>query len=159
MAVMLAAYFPYLTFAVPGIAGIAIMLTFIEAGAPYALGAYAVSGILSLILCEKESAVLFVLLFGLYPILKVYIEKVKGRILEWIIKMVYFNFSAALSFMVATFVFGIEADEFTLLGKWAVYILFAAYNVTFVLYDFCLSQVAANYFKKYRRFVTKIFKK
>lgn len=156
--IMLAAYFPYLTIAVPAIAGLAVMLVFYEAGAAYALAAYAVGGALAVLLCEKEAAALFICLFGFYPVLKAYFEKIKSRVVEWILKILFVNAAALLSYYAATALFGIAVEDTDFLGKYGLVLLIAMYNVAFVIYDFCLSSLANEYAKKYRARLAKAFK-
>ena len=155
--IMLAAYFPYLTIAVPAIAGLAVMLAFYEVGAPYALAAYLVSAALAVLFCEKESATLYVCLFGYYPVLKAFIEKIRFRAVEWAAKLALLNAAAVLSYYAAAFVFGIPAEGFGVLGKYGAIIILLMCSVAFVIYDFCLSALASEYQRKYRGRILKAF--
>ena len=72
--VMLMSYFPYLTYSIPALAGMFIMVAVIELGNKWALFSYVVSAFLSVLFAEPEAAFLYVFLFGSYPIIKVLIE-------------------------------------------------------------------------------------
>ena len=68
-ATMLAAYFPYLTYGVPAIASIFVMIALIEAGKGYAALTYAASAVITILLAEPEAKLLFAWFLGFYPIL------------------------------------------------------------------------------------------
>ena len=155
VAIMLAAYFPYVSISAPAIAGLAIMLVFIETGFSYAMGSFLISAVLSFIFCEKEAATLFALVFGIYPILKSFFEKIKNRVLEYVVKLLYLNISAAGAYFITVFVFGIPFDETGI--KWIVYAFVAFYNVFFVLYDICLSKITLFYLNKYHQRFVRLF--
>ena len=78
---MLAAYFPYLTYAIPAFAGLCIMVVLLETGAKWAISAYITSAVLTLLFCEPEAMLMYVFLFGYYPILKAFIEKINKPLL------------------------------------------------------------------------------
>ncbi len=156
---MLIGYFPYLTYAVPAVAGLFVMVVFIEIGTPYALGTFAVSSLLNFLLAEKETAVLFFCLFGFYPILKAYIERLKKPFAEWVIKIAVFNVCAVLSYLAVTFVLGIGFEELNSIFKYGVYVFWLACNVVFVLYDIAISRVAAFYVIRLHQRISGVFKK
>lgn len=157
-ALMLAGYFPYLTYAIPAVSGLFIMAVFLETGASYAVGAYAVSSVISLILTEKEVAVLYLLLFGYYPILKAFVERIKNRFLEWLIKLAVFNAAAIGSYFAASFVFGIPYENFDFFGKYGAIVFLVICNFVFVLYDFAVSRMASFYFARIHGKIKRIIK-
>ena len=53
---MLLSYFPYLTYAVPAVAGLFIMVAVIEAGYKWALGAYAAASVLYSCLLSRRAS-------------------------------------------------------------------------------------------------------
>ena len=64
LVIMLVAYFPYLTYTLPALAGIMFAIVMVEIGPKWAWGSFVTTAILSLLLCEKEAAVIFVAFFG-----------------------------------------------------------------------------------------------
>ena len=72
--VMAAAYFPFLTYAVPAVAGALIIIPLVEAGRGYALGTYIVTSLLVMLFAENEAKLMYICLFGYYPVLKMYCE-------------------------------------------------------------------------------------
>ncbi len=156
---MLVSYFPYLTYAVPAVSGLFIMVVFLEIGATYAVSSYIVSAVLSFLLAEKESAVLFICLFGFYPILKAYIDRIKKPVIEWIIKIVLFNLCAFIAYLICSFVIGVSFEELNSFWKYGIYLFWAVCNLAFVLYDIAISRVAVFYFARISKSVHKVFKK
>ena len=67
----LTAVIPTLTYALPAVAGVLLVVMVIDVGKKWAFGVYAAVSLLSLlVLPDKEAAVLYVFFFGLYPIFK-----------------------------------------------------------------------------------------
>ena len=108
LVIMLLAYFPYMTFTLPALAGALFAIIMIEIGHKWAWGGYVTTAILSLLLCEKEAAMLFVGFFGYYPIMKAYLEHIRSLVLETILKFSLFNIAMVASYAIIIFVFGIE---------------------------------------------------
>ena len=71
---MLVGYFPYLTYAVPCIASLAIMAVVIELNKKSAFLTYLASLLPIFLFCEMESKLLYICLVGFYPILKALFE-------------------------------------------------------------------------------------
>ena len=64
LAVMYVSYFPYLTYAVPAIAGTILIVIVIEIDFKWAMLVYAVIAVLSMFLMEPEAKILFTFFFG-----------------------------------------------------------------------------------------------
>lgn len=157
-AVMFLSFFPYATFSVPAVASFAVMLVLLEVGIPYSIGTYIVIGVLSLLLCEKEASLYFVTLMGLYPVIKALCERVKSRVVEWVLKMLYLNAAVGVSYLVLTYIMGIKIEETSKFSFMLIITLLLG-NIAFVLYDRCLSSLADFYFRKIHKSVAKILKK
>lgn len=155
---MLTSYFPYLTLAVPGIAGLFMLMPLVEVGKGYAFLTYFVSACIVLITAEPEAACIYVCFLGYYPILKSIIERLKSRVLEWVLKMVVLNIAVFVIYLATTFVFGIEIEDLGEFGKYSAYILIAVTNVVFVMYDIAVSRIGLLYMIKIHPLVRKIGK-
>ena len=158
VAVMLVSYFPYFTYAVPAVAGLFMMIPLIEINAKYATLCYITSAVLSLIIAEPESALLYVLLLGYYPILKAVIEKLQKPVLEWAIKIIVFNIAVILVYFGMSFVFKISVDDFGTLGKYGAYIFLGLGNVVFVIYDIAISRMSVMYMMRVHPSIKRLFK-
>jgi len=101
-----------------------------------------------LLLPGKESAVFYVILFGHYPVIKYYIERLRKQLLEWVLKLLLCN---AL-FTVLWFAFRTlflpslpESLQFPLP-------FYLAGNAAFVVYDIGFTKLIAFYYSRFERF-------
>ena len=156
--IMLTAYFPYATYAIPAVAGMLFAVINIEAGAKWAFGAYASAAIITLIFCEKESAMIFVFFFGYYPILKGIIEGKNFGVLEKVIKHIIFSLTMVAAYVIIVNVFGIPLDETGEFGKWFSLVFLLLGNVVFYIYDIGLTRVIMLYINRYHTKISKLFK-
>lgn len=143
--VMFVSYFPYLTYAIPAIAGLFMMVPLIECGVSWAFGTYIASSALIFITGETEAKILYILFLGYYPILKSLIEKINKQAVEWILKLICFNIAAVAFYYVSSRLFAVSFDDFGEWGKYGALIFLAICNVVFVLYDIGISRVASYY--------------
>lgn len=150
---MITTFIPVGTYALPCFAGALTVAVVIEFGAKWATGVFFVSSVLSFFLSgDKEAVILFIALFGYYPILKKIIEsRLKNKIIQYIIKFVLFNVAAISSFFVAMYVLSVPAEEFTIGGVYVPYLFLIAGNLFFLLYDFMLMQFVRMYAVRIRK--------
>lgn len=142
--------------AMPAIAGLIGVIILIEIGVKWAFAAYFVSAALTFILGISESGIIFTLFFGYYPIIKSLLEKIRVRPIEYIAKFAIFNAAMILSYGILISVFSLAALGFNkMLFAW---ITLAIGNVFFILYDICISRIAALYWAKYRKHIKKLLK-
>ena len=151
---------PFLTYLCPMCAGALLVMIVIEVSRKWAFATYVAIALLCVFITpDKESAMLFIFLFGYYPILKSIIEKVKSRVTEWIIKMAVFNISVVSAYWLLMNVFGMGQllDSLGDWGKYGVLIFLGLANLAFVMYDYALSSVVDSYIKWFRpKFLRKI---
>lgn len=103
---------------------------------------YLSTGLLSLILVpDKVMVVPYILFFGIYGIVKFYIEKLERISLEYILKFVYFNACAAIILVGASALL----DEMPVL-KFPWYLLLAGAEIVFFIYDIVYTMFI-NYYK------------
>ncbi|MBO4433162.1 MAG: hypothetical protein J5852_06500 [Clostridia bacterium] len=151
--VMAASLIPDLTFSVPAIAGLFIIPVFAEAGYAYALLCFFASSALSFFIGDKTSFVLYIALFGYYPILKPLIEKIKVSLVKWLLKLFLFNTAAVVCYLVEILLFTV-----TLKG-WMLAVSFLLGNIAFVLYDIAVSRIAALYYLKLHNRISSMLKR
>ena len=142
---MLLSYFPYFTYAVPAITGLLTMMLVIELNVKWAFTAYIAASVLIFIFAEPESKLMYICLFGYYPIVKALIERIDKPVIEWILKLAVFNVAAILIYAVFAGMFGISLEDFNTLGKYGAYIFLAMGNLVFVLYDITVSRLSGTY--------------
>lgn len=155
---MLTSYFPYLTYAIPAVAGLFIMVAVIETDIKWATLAYIASSVLVALLAEPESKMLYILFFGYYPIVKSIFERPKSRVIEYILKFAVFNAAVIFSYTVVAGIFNISLDDMGDFGQYTTLILLVAANIVFPIYDLAVSRMAQFYMLRLHPSVSKIFK-
>ncbi len=156
--IMLVAYFPYVTYAVPALAGAVLTVIAIEVDKKWAFGAYIASAVISLLLCEKEAASLYVCFFGYYTILKGVIEARFYGFKEYLLKHLIFNIAIVLGYLLVVYVFGIPFFQ-TGEGGWLFAVgLLVAGNVVFHIYDRGLNRLIAAYIHSLHPKIKRMFK-
>lgn len=156
--IMLVAYFPYVTYAIPCMASLAVMAVVIEIDKKAALLTYLASTLPIFLFCELEAKLLYIVFMGFYPILKAVFEKLPNRIIEYLLKLVVFNLAVAAIYFMSVKLFGIGFEDMGELGKYGGIILLVAANVVFVLYDYCISKMAIFYMLRFHKTVSKMLK-
>lgn len=157
-AFMLLSYFPYLTYTIPAVAGLFIMIIVIEIDCKWAIGGYIASAFLVFLLAETESKLMFIGFLGFYPILKALVERIGKTVIEWVIKIICFNISIGIIYLILSKIVGFSAEDFGTLGKYGVWVLLAFGNIVFVLYDIAVSRMAMFYVGMIRPKLRKIIR-
>ena len=97
---------------------------------------------------DKLCALLFGVLFGLYPMVKSLVERMRKKPLEYALKLAFFN--AAFTVVWLTMTGAVAASLPRALGS-SVWVLYGAANVVFLLYDYGFSQLIALYISRVQR--------
>ena len=158
MVFMLMSYFPYFTYAVPAVTGLLTMMLVIEINVKWAFAAYIAASVLVFIFAEPESKLMYICLFGYYPIVKALIERINKPVIEWILKLAVFNVAAIMIYAVFAGMFGVSIDDFSTLGKYGAYIFLGFGNAAFVLYDITVSRISGTYIYRIHPKVKKLLK-
>lgn len=155
---MLMSYFPYLTYSIPALAGMFIMVAVIELGNKWALFSYIVSAFLSLIFAEPEAALFYAFLFGCYPIIKALIEKIKFILLRYAVKLLYFNVVVAIIYVFLLKLLGLPTG-FEGIGTYMIVGVLIVVNIVFLIYDFAVLRVSQWYIWRLHPRINKLIKK
>ena len=135
------------------------MVAVIEIGAKWAWMIYGAVSVLALLFApDKEAAILFVLFFGYYPVLKSHIERISQKIISWVIKFAVFNAAMIAGFLLAVFVLQIPEDSFTIFGIYLPWVFLILGNIVFFIYDVALSGLVATYVERIHHKVAKLLK-
>ena len=149
---------------VAALCSIIMLFVFIEVGKPYTFLVWLCTSLLGALFFTGSLVwVTYFLVFGIYPIVKAYIERAK-RIFWLPLKLVFFNISALILISVSEFILGIpffgeiniplfEGKEW--IFKALVYVLL---NLAFVVYDIFLTLMVKAYFLRVRPRISKIIK-
>lgn len=139
---------PFTQFAFPALAGIVLIAVVIENGTSTAVLVYAAVSILSLIIVPvKEAAFLFVGFFGYYPIIKAKLERIRLRLLEYIVKFLIFNASVVVCYLILIKFMGLDQvlEQIGPFGEYSVLILLGMGNLMFIVYDFAITNLVYVY--------------
>ncbi len=153
------AIIPFLTYALPAVAGLFIVFVVIEIDKKWAFGVYSTVAILGMLLVpEKEVAVMYLAFFGYYPILKAMIEAKLPTALGWILKVLTFVVSMAGSYYLMIKLMGVTIDETEEFGMMAYPILLGMGTVAFIMYDIALTGMLSVYLAKWQKLFKRYFK-
>lgn len=132
----------YLTNVIPinkmfllGISSCLIILTILLIDLKNTFIVYVATSLLTFILNpNKGVAMLYIVLFGLYPFVKHFVERKRNTPIELLLKLLYFNVAMLLSYIVYSKLF---VDIITI--NLSIYLLLLVLQVLFILYDFVLT--------------------
>lgn len=153
----LAGIIPPLYIILPMAAGILMMIIAVEVSSKWALLTYIAVSLLSMIITfDKEAALLFIMFFGHYPILRLHIERIRATAIRRLLKLTLFNLCIILFYFITVYFFGLDQmiEEFNDIGRYGEYIMLALANILFVLYDTNLR----NFYIIYRKRLMPKFK-
>lgn len=145
---VLGAVVDVLDLSVCALASVLVAFVYIEIGSPYTWLVWICTSLATFI-CFPGSIIWmeYFLVFGIYPILKAYIEKLPRRI--WlIIKLLFINAIIWVLIFCVELILGIPffaVDKLWL--KAAIYVLM---NVAFIAYDLFITVLVRVYFQKFR---------
>lgn len=148
---LLSAVLPFSTYALPALAGIALIPAALEMGLSTASVAYAAVGLLSLALVpDPETSLMFAAFFGYYPILRLGLERLRYKILRIAVKLAVFNLSMLLAYRLLIGLLGMShlAEDFSGGFGW---LLLGLGNIGLWLYDLALENVTRFYHLRLRR--------
>lgn len=124
-----------------------ISIVIIEFGARTGWVFYTASSLLAFfVVQEKIRLVPYLIFFGIYGMMKFYIERINNIIIEYILKILYFNISLAVSAAFAKkFLFeGVEIKF-----PWWIFII--ALEIIFIIYDYVYTLFVQYYRQKLKK--------
>ena len=107
---------------------------------------------------NKDSAIIYAVFFGYYPVLKAVLESKTQRAVEYIIKVLTFAGVMTLSYFLMIKFMGIDPDLPDFLGKWAIPAIALLGIIAFLLYDYALSKLITFYCLRLSSKLRKILK-
>jgi hypothetical protein len=134
---------PFSSYVFPAMAGMVLIAVCTENGTKTALLVFAATSILALLIVpDRQSVMLFIMLLGYYPMLKPKLEKLPF-LLSYALKFLLFNAVIIAFYYVMLYIFGVPdmLEGWGDFGKYTAYVVLGMVNFTFFMYDFLLSQV------------------
>lgn len=148
---LISAFLPFSTYAIPALAGIALIPAALEMGLSTAVTAYLAVSILSFTLVpDPEISMMFAFFFGYYPVLKQRLDRLRHRAVRLFAKLVLFNLSMLLSYWLMIHLFAMAAVAEELAGDFG-WLLLVFGNACFWVYDIALRNITAFYFVRLRK--------
>lgn len=139
---------PLLYLTLPMIAGALLMIINQEISPAWAALTYLAVSLLSLFVTfDKEAALIFILFFGHYPILKQYLDRLRPRVLRLGCKLGVFAVCAAADYYFTIYLLGLTemAEDLADLRKWMLLGLGLVLLLIFLTYDYALSGFSMFY--------------
>ncbi|MBR6671025.1 MAG: hypothetical protein IKL31_09860 [Ruminococcus sp.] len=158
LCMFLAGIIPILYLVLPMIAGMIMVIIADEVNIPWAFLTYISVSLLSLfIVFDKEAALIFVMFFGHYPLLRIFISKIKTKILRITVKFAVFNICVLVFFYLTVFVMGLTAtlEEINDWGRYGGLIMLFIVNLFFAAYDFNINSFMLFYRKHFKPLLKK----
>ncbi len=147
------------TYALPALSGILLVAVVIELGTAWAWPVYIAVSVLSLILAaDKEAAVLYILFFGYYPIIKALLEKTGKKFWILVLKFIIFNVSIIACYFLSIKVLGVPAESFTFRGIYLPWVFLLVGNIAFILYDYAVSAIVVTYYQRFHPAVSRLLR-
>ena len=158
---VIGAVFEPLDLAVACMSSVLVVFVYIEIGSPYTWLVWICTSLISAILYPASGMwVAYLFLFGLYPMIKGYVEKTP-RAFWWPAKMVFYAVSATALGLTISFILGlplVEGDFFGLPTEILLVALFLIGALAFVMYDIFITSGVRMYYKKLRPKIKHILK-
>lgn len=101
------------------------------------------------VLPDKSVAILYTGFFGLYTVLKFWIERLRRRLPEWICKLIFANLWVLVVLRLVSLGF---IPEIPRLSPLVIALILIGGNLIFVYYDLCVSKIFAGMRRLAQRF-------
>lgn len=153
---LLGAVVDVLDLSVCALASLLVVFAYLEIGSPYTWLVWMCTSVISFIIFPGKALwIEYLLIFGIYPLLKAYIERLPRKF--WlIVKLVYAN---AVIFLLSYFVkliFKMPLVESEI--PWMVPVMYVLMNVAFVAYDLFITVMVRFYLGKFRNKIKHLLK-
>lgn len=152
---LLGALLQVLDLSAAAIVSLLIVVAVIELSPAYPVLIYLVTGLLALLLLpDKLTAIVYLLITGYYPIAKLYLERLP-QVLAWLAKLVVFLLALSATLGVGVWLLSVDLSfagtKLAGFGAWVVTGLYLVGGVVFVLFDILLSRFATIYMHRLRK--------
>lgn len=124
------------------IASCLIPISIIRTSIKSAVLVYIASSILSFFLVTTNIALCYTLFFGIYGIIKYFIEKIRNMPIELLLKLIAFNILLVTIYLVTTNLL----INFNI--NYPLYIIWLAGQIVFLIYDYALTIIISFYLNR-----------
>ncbi len=147
---VIGAYVGLLELSTLALSSVFMAFVFIEIGSPYTWSVWLATSLMTFLFCQArpEIALEYLLVFGLYPLLKAYIERLPRKI--WLVfKLIYANAVIWALIFLVKLVTGVPL--FVSDKLWLNAIVYVLLNAFFVAYDIFITVLVRFYIEKLRK--------
>jgi hypothetical protein len=141
---------------VAAFASLVVALIYVEIGSPYTYLVWICTSVLSFIFFPASVLSLeYFLVFGIYPILKGYIERAP-RVLWYVFKLIFINVILVLLTLGSELLLGVPLVAIE--NKIIVALIYLVMNVAFIVYDMFITVMLRVYLFKFRNRIKNLLK-
>ncbi|MCF0149162.1 MAG: hypothetical protein HUJ77_12295 [Clostridium sp.] len=133
---------PISTISILTLASLLVPIALIRGSMKSAILVYVASSIIGLFILPLNIIILYILFFGIYGIIKFYIEKINKLPLEIFIKLIFFNIILVLSFFVFKAFIPVEITKLPI----GIFVILA--EIVFLVYDYALTLLISFYLQR-----------
>lgn len=135
---------PINTFAILTISSCYVPIAIMRSNIKLGIFVYIASSIIGLLIIPLDIMIPFILYFGIFGLVKFYIEKLKNIPLEILLKLVFSN----IMLFIGYFIFISFAGPIPALPLW---ILLIVAQVAFIIFDYALTLIITFYISKFNK--------
>lgn len=136
---------PISTLSILTVASCLIPISIIRTSIKNAILVYIASSILSFLLIPKNIAVYYALFFGIYGIIKYFIEKIRSIPLEILLKLISFNLLLGITYLITKSFLSFVYPNISL------WLLWIAAQVVFLIYDYALTLAISFFLRRFNK--------
>lgn len=133
---------PISTISILTLASFIIPITLIRNSIKDAILVYISSSIISFFLIPLNISLMYICFFGIYGIIKYFIEKLNKLYLEILLKLLFFNFMLILGFLLLKSFFPVN------IIKISIWLFIILSEIVFLFFDYALTLLISFYLQK-----------
>jgi hypothetical protein len=148
LSVFFADIMPANTLSLYALSSFFVAIVLIETGVKVSWIFYFATSLLSFIIVPDKTMITpFISFFGVYGIIKHYLEKYTKKVVEYILKYLFFNANVVLAYFLIRVLF----ETRTLFKGAPLWVVFAALQVIFLVYDYIYTLFIQYYMSRIRK--------
>lgn len=133
---------PISTLSILTVASAIIPIAIIRTSTKNAFLVYIASSLLGFLILPKDIIILYALFFGIYGLVKYYIEKLNKISIEIILKLIFSSIILIIYYLLFSSLIDISNVNLPL------YLIFIIANILFLIYDYALTLIISFYINK-----------
>ena len=149
---------PISTISILTVASAIIPVCIIRSNVKNAIFVYVASSILAIFLVPINISIMYILFFGIFGVIKYYIESLDKLILEYILKLIFFNIVFLIGFILIQSILGVNliAGLETMIANFVdtsirsttLIVIWIIIQPVFLIYDYAMTMIIDFYMKR-----------